>query len=967
MSNNSYRKNVASGGSGSFGGSAALSSNNYKKNNTNGGSGSSRCYGGTKNIGSTAGSGDLGLQLYPMFIQKAVESSNRRTAIRFSVLKQRRYWFPLMIEIGLLMLQQPTRTNGVLFYSSTIFQSAPSNLVAGNNLAGAVQQILDMGGGTWDRDTAVKVIEFLRIFAQMFLIVNSGNKASADLLDADKEVLISLRSFLMPGNKVNHGNYNQWDPHSQSPCNWPGISCSSNRVTGINLSKNNITGNIFSNFSALTELTHLDLSTNTIHNSLPADLGNCQNLKVLNLSHNMIEGELNMVGLRSLEVLDLSFNRLCGNMFMSFPMICNSLVVVNLSANNFSGEIGWSIEGCPKLEYVDLSTNYLTGNLWFGFQMFKEFRVCENRLNDMLPTWIFKGNCSLEVIDVSENGLTGEIPTSISKMWDKLLVSIISVETRKTIARSSKALVRNGTCQWTETLSESIWISHYDSSKELEEHLFKLVVSMGPARSGILGEATVNIARYYSSSRSPAPVSLPLKKCNYGTVLQDKIYVLTPDQIFWVEGSKYSGSNQEEELTNKDYDDAGNRSLGSEAPPNLSAKSTSSQDMHPTSLLEWIRNHKYLTRITHDEQEQAYSDSPSPVPQTTSIINATSSKNLLEAAEDTIGELRVNPNCGNGDHRNSQMELSAPQPERDGMKKEVDHIKMLLKESVVKQKATMESNSTFKSEEQKEIEEDQMREIQELRSKVSEVEKECSEETKRMKTWNFFQNKKLKLQEKEELQENMEIALNESNITSKCLDNLRNDLMVLSSSVDSQVYTNKLLERKAKELEKVKGKMELRLFEMEEENIELIKSKENVPSYSKRVADLEEKYSSMEDYTFKEKCLSSHLDELNQENWKLKEKVTLEESLLKQMYLEKTVEIENFQKEVEYLKEEITRVHEKRSMLTSEKSKLESSLKEVNSITELIERGLQAVCEESELNIQNLKTELATIKQNHKI
>lgn len=38
--------------------------------------------------------------------------------------------------------------------------------------------------------------------------------------------------------------------------------------------------------------------------------------------------------------------------------------------------------------------------------------------------------------------------------------------------------MKNGNCQWTETVSESIWISHYDSSKELEEHLFKFVVSM---------------------------------------------------------------------------------------------------------------------------------------------------------------------------------------------------------------------------------------------------------------------------------------------------------------------------------------------------------------------------------------------------------------------------------------------------------------------------------------------------------
>ncbi|GKA15782.1 A-kinase anchor protein 9-like protein [Tanacetum coccineum] len=941
----------------------------------------------------------------------------------------------------------------------------------------------------------------------------------------------------------------------------------------------------------------------------------------------------------------------------------------------------------------------------------------------------------------------------VPKVWDKLLVSIISVETGKTIARSSKALVRNGTCQWTETLSESIWISHYDSSKELEEHLFKFVVSMGSARSGILGEATVNIARYYTSSRSSAPVSLPLKKCNYGTVLQVKIQCLTPTSKLRVEGSKYSGSNPEEKAADEDYDDAGSRSLGSEASPNLSAKSASSQDMPPTSLLGRIKimertyepsgsnqnndsaeyslekerffqkshingikqnfnansknssprsnylfeedlsvsksnNSSFKSRITHDEQEQEYSDSPSPVPPTTSLMNATSSKNLLEAAEDTIEELRDEAKLWERRAQklmldleilkekfsdqskclaDSQMELSAAQAERDGMKKEVDHIKMLLKESVVKQKATMESNSTYKSEgqsqllkelenelkahkeanvdlnqqlkrnqesnielvcilqeleemtetqkaeieellvvkskltdleksfnsnlvetrslqlklqqmeesektsqanmqileqalenkisdlehertsnsqtllvlekeykdalsikeedinnlefklsscikEQKEIEEDQMREIQELRSKVSEVEKECSEltnenlellceikESKKVaqernvtieEDQKLLEDYNLKIKELEslkaeqeaqiadlekekgELQENIEIALNESNITSKCLDNLRNDLMVLSSSVDSQVSANKLLERKAKELEKVKGEMELRLFEMEEENIkltecvndlenqlsrvrddhestllelqksesenadlqkevenlknvekllldaqeeceyvktekqklqesaenlieecnalqksyedmtkgkadlydqcsrleiELMEARENVVSYSERVADLEEKYSSMlEEYTFKEKSLSSHLDELNQENWKLKEKVTLEESLLNQMYLEKTAEIENFQKEVEYLKEEISRVHEQRSKLTSEKSKLESSLKEVNSRTESIEKELQTVREESELNIQNLTTELATIKQNHK-
>ncbi|XP_051144924.1 ubiquitin receptor RAD23d-like [Andrographis paniculata] len=41
---------------------------------------------------------------------------------------------------------------------SDVYGQAASNLVAGNNLEGAIQQILDMGGGTWDRDTVVRAL-----------------------------------------------------------------------------------------------------------------------------------------------------------------------------------------------------------------------------------------------------------------------------------------------------------------------------------------------------------------------------------------------------------------------------------------------------------------------------------------------------------------------------------------------------------------------------------------------------------------------------------------------------------------------------------------------------------------------------------------------------------------------------------------------------------------------------------------
>uniref|UniRef100_I1KWV6 Ubiquitin receptor RAD23 n=1 Tax=Glycine max TaxID=3847 RepID=I1KWV6_SOYBN len=41
---------------------------------------------------------------------------------------------------------------------SDIYGQAASNLVAGSNLEGTIQQILDMGGGSWDRDTVVRTL-----------------------------------------------------------------------------------------------------------------------------------------------------------------------------------------------------------------------------------------------------------------------------------------------------------------------------------------------------------------------------------------------------------------------------------------------------------------------------------------------------------------------------------------------------------------------------------------------------------------------------------------------------------------------------------------------------------------------------------------------------------------------------------------------------------------------------------------
>lgn len=247
----------------------------------------------------------------------------------------------------------------------------------------------------------------------LFILV-TGRLVCGESIETDKQLLLNVKSFLKKQHPIDKGfKYNHWNPTDLSPCRWPGISCSTsiNRVTGIDLSESNLSGKLFDHFSAMTELTSLDLSKNTFSGSIPPDLGQCRNLKFLNLSHNIIVGEFNLTGLNKLEVLDLTMNRIRG---LTMPEICDNLAVANISNNNFTGGIGRVFAQCKNLKYLDLSYNNLTGNLSFGLDMLDVFSASHNNFSGPLPSWIFTQNCSLQVLDLSENLFFGELPTSIA-------------------------------------------------------------------------------------------------------------------------------------------------------------------------------------------------------------------------------------------------------------------------------------------------------------------------------------------------------------------------------------------------------------------------------------------------------------------------------------------------------------------------------------------------------------------------
>ncbi|XP_048532707.1 sugar transporter ERD6-like 4 isoform X8 [Triticum urartu] len=87
-------------------------------------------------------------------IKTAVASANKMTAIRFQELNQKKFRMPLILGIGLLVLQQLSGINAILFYAGSIFKAAG---VTNSNLAACgvgVIGLLATGATTWLLDRA---------------------------------------------------------------------------------------------------------------------------------------------------------------------------------------------------------------------------------------------------------------------------------------------------------------------------------------------------------------------------------------------------------------------------------------------------------------------------------------------------------------------------------------------------------------------------------------------------------------------------------------------------------------------------------------------------------------------------------------------------------------------------------------------------------------------------------------------
>lgn len=195
----------------------------------------------------------------------------------------------------------------------------------------------------------------------------------------------------------------------------------SKNLTLVNFYNNALTGEIPSSYwEGLNYLEFLNLGNNFLSGHVPVSLFSLPSLWLIDLSNNQFSGQINEISNLSsslVDTVDLSGNKLEGPTPKFFFEIL-SLASLSLSSNNFSGVVELSMFGkLQNLDRLDLSHNKFSVNLNAStssssslLPQFGSLRLASCKLQK-LPD--LKNQSRLMTLDLSENQITGEIPSWI--------------------------------------------------------------------------------------------------------------------------------------------------------------------------------------------------------------------------------------------------------------------------------------------------------------------------------------------------------------------------------------------------------------------------------------------------------------------------------------------------------------------------------------------------------------------------
>jgi len=240
--------------------------------------------------------------------------------------------------------------------------------------------------------------------------------------DQDSLALVALYNSTDGANWYAKTNWLTEAPVSE----WHGVTVIGDRITELHLQENNLSGSIPSELGNMNNLLILELTTNQLTGPIPAEIWNLTNLAYLHFGGNQLTGLIppEIGNLTNLTTLVLGGNQLTGSIPPEIGNLTN-LIYLDLHSNQLTGSIPSEIGNLTNITYLKLSWNQLTGSIppeLGNLTNLTFLDLSSNQLTGSIPPEI--GNLTnLRLLGFSSNQLTGSIPseignlTNLTRLW----------------------------------------------------------------------------------------------------------------------------------------------------------------------------------------------------------------------------------------------------------------------------------------------------------------------------------------------------------------------------------------------------------------------------------------------------------------------------------------------------------------------------------------------------------------------
>ena len=201
---------------------------------------------------------------------------------------------------------------------------------------------------------------------------------------------------------------------------WQGVETdAAGRVVALRLGRNGLSGSLPVELGQLSEVRVMDLHANKLSGSIPAELGDLANLTGLHLNWNEFTGAIPaQVGqLSNLEVLGLDGNELSGTIPPVLADLAN-LTWLGLGWNELTGSIPPELGRLTNLNGLRLGGNILSGPVppeVGDLSSLGRLEIQDNQLTGVIPPELGKLT-AIRTIRLAHNRLTGVIPQELGAL-----------------------------------------------------------------------------------------------------------------------------------------------------------------------------------------------------------------------------------------------------------------------------------------------------------------------------------------------------------------------------------------------------------------------------------------------------------------------------------------------------------------------------------------------------------------------